>query len=67
MDICDKIDQLTQMHNIILNINMEDMCADWILLVGNKPDFEHIAENEGYYDECHSLFVDLVTDAGYWQ
>ena len=66
MDICDRLNQLNQMHRIILNINMEDMCADWMLLIGNEPDFKHIAENDGYYNECSSLFSDLVTDIGYW-
>lgn len=66
MDICDRLNQLTQMHNIILNINIEDMCADWMLLVGSEPDFKDIASNEGYYNECSSLFVDLVTDSSYW-
>lgn len=66
MDICDRLTQLNQMHHIILNINKEDMCADWMLLVGSKPDFENIAANEGYYNECSSLFVDLVTDVSYW-
>ena len=66
MDIYDRLSQLKQMHTIILNINNEDMCADWMLLIGSKPDFNHIAENEGYYDECSSLFSDLVTDIGYW-
>lgn len=70
MDIDIKLDLLKQMHHIILNINIEEMCADWALLVGHNPcdiDFKHIAEDDGYYNECSNLFADLVTDAGYWQ
>lgn len=69
MDIDIKLDRLKQMHHIILNINNEDMCADWELFVGSKPcdaDFKYIADNDGYYDECSRLFADLITDAGYW-
>lgn len=66
MDIYNKLSQIKQMHNIIVNINKEDMRADWMLLVGRKPDFECIANSEGYYNECLSLFIDLVTDVGYW-
>lgn len=61
-----RFDQLKQMHHIILNINNEDMCDDWMLLVGNESNLKHIAESDGYYDECSILFADLVTDAGYW-
>lgn len=69
MDIDIKVSRLKQMHHIIVNINNEDMRGDWELLIGNKPcdaDFKHIAEDDGYYDECSNLFADLVTDAGYW-
>lgn len=70
MDICDikanRFDQLKQMHHIILNINNEDMYADWMLLIGSDADFKYIAENDGYYNECSRLFADLITDAGYW-
>lgn len=66
MDISDRINQLKQMHNIILNINKEDMREDWMLLIGHQPDFESIAESDGYYYECSILFSDLVTDIGYW-
>ena len=66
IDISDRLRQLQQMHNIILNINQDDMRLDWMLFVGNNPDFKCIAENDGYYDECTILFSDLVTDIGYW-
>lgn len=69
MDIDIKVNRLKQMHHIIVNINNEDMRGDWELLIGSKPcdeDFKHIAEDDGYYDECSNLFTDLVTDAGYW-
>lgn len=66
MDICDRINSLIQMNNIILNINNEDMYEDWMLLIGNE-DLRNIAENDGFYSECSNLFADLITDIGYWQ
>lgn len=60
-----RLNQLNQMHNIILNINSEDMCADWMLLLQNEP-LSKIAESEGFYNECLNLFSELVTDASYW-
>lgn len=66
MDICDRINSLTQMNNIIININNEDMYGDWMLLIGNES-LENIAEDDGFYSECSRLFSDLVTDIGYWQ
>ena len=66
MDISDRLRQLHQMHNIMLSVSQEDMRLDWTLFIGNTPDFNVIAEDDGYYNECIILFSDLVTDIGYW-
>lgn len=66
MSICDiRVNQLEQMHNIILNINNEDMYEDWMMLL-HEESFNNIAESDGFYNECLTLFSELVTDVGYW-
>ena len=60
-----RLNNLKQMHHIVLNINSEDMIDDWMLLLQNEP-FSKIAESDGFYNECLTLFSELVTDVCYW-
>lgn len=62
-----RIRQLKAMHQLMVEVNDEDIYADWILLVPDEPnedDFIFMAESDGLYSECFDLFVSLIADAG---
>lgn len=72
MDICDikeyRANQLMLMHNAILDRHNDDIYGDWVLLLCSEShdvNFNSVAENEGFYNECCNLFNDLISDAGY--
>ena len=61
-----RIRQLKAMHLLMVEVNNEDIYADWILLVPDEPnedDFDFMAESDGLYEECCDLFVSLMADA----
>ena len=66
-----RIRQLKAMHLLMVEVNNEDIYADWILLVPDEPsedDFDFMAESDGLYEECCDLFTSLIADAcnGYY-
>ena len=61
-----RIRQLKAMHLLMVEVNNEDIYADWILLVPDEPseeDFDFMAESDGLYAECFDLFVSLMADS----
>ena len=55
---------LKVMHQRILETKNEDIYADWMLLLNNKPN-EMTEEMDGFYLECCDLFADLIADVSH--
>ena len=63
-----RVEQLKAMHSLMQNANDEEIYMSWITLgVPDEPieeDFESIAENDEYYNDCFDLFTGLIADRG---
>lgn len=63
-----RIEQLKAMHSLMQNANDEEIYMSWITLgVPDEPieeDFESIAEDDEYYNDCFDLFTGLIADRG---
>ncbi len=61
-----RIRQLKAMHELMMCANDEEIYASWIICgvpdCPREEDFESIAEDNEYYNECFDLFVKLITD-----
>lgn len=63
-----RVEQLKAMHSLMQNANDEEIYMSWITLgVPDEPieeDFESIAEDDEYYNDCFDLFTGLIADRG---
>lgn len=63
-----RVAQLKAMHELMLNVNDEEIYMTWIVTgVPDEPsdtDFEDIALDDEMYNECFDLFVDLIKYKG---
>lgn len=61
-----RIQQLKEMHNLMISSNDETIYGRWICIgVPDEPsedDFEYIALNNESYNECFDLFVKLIAN-----
>jgi len=54
-----RFDAIKTMHNVMLSMNNENAYGAWIYTVPDEPsewDFEDIASDEEFFDECVELF-----------
>lgn len=63
-----RVEQLKAMHSLMQNANDEEIYMSWITLgVPDEPieeEFESIAEDDEYYNDCFDLFTGLIADRG---
>lgn len=59
-----RMNQLKAMHELMRNANDEEIYMTWIVTgVPDEPreeDFEDIALDDDYYNECFDLFIELI-------
>ena len=62
-----RMNQLKAMHELMLNVNDEDIYMSWINLMPDEPseeDFKDMALDDEQYNECFDLFIELIADEG---
>ena len=62
-----RINQLKAMHDLMCEANDESIYMSWIYVMPDCPsdvDFEEIAIDDEYYNECFDKFVRLIAKNG---
>lgn len=64
-----RIEQLKEMHSLMLNANDESIYMTWIMgYIPDEPteeDFIDCAENDDWYNETIDKFIRLISNPGY--